>query len=332
MMGETNWIPGLVVLAIGLVAGAVAMLRFMRSAPAPEKAEPERSNLDLERRDLEAQRDALIAQLRELEATGSKRQPDQLARDRYALELETAQVLMRLERIAGEERVATTAAAASSEATAAETASGAPAAQQPAAPKGFFASHPGLTGALWGGGVVGFIAALFIMVQDGSTSRAPGMSVTGNSDPSGAGQTMQAPPDHDFSVAGLRQRAESMPFNLDAQLDLAQALLFEDQLSEAYAITTRVLESRPNDARAITYQAIVRRSMGMVNQARQMLERAIAADPGETEAWLQRGVLAFETARYDTAVESFERVLMLRPDGREAIGPVLEQARALAGQ
>ncbi len=329
MMGETNWVPGLVVLGGGLLAGGAMMFRFLRAAPASTSSAPEKTDTQLELRDLEAHREALLAQLRELEETGSKRPPEQLARDRYGLELELARILMRLDRLEGERRVATTAAAAAPEAAVAPS----PAA---AAPQGFFASRPGLTGALWGGGVVAFLAALFFTLQDGSTLRAEGMSVTGNSDPAGAGGGQLAPPmqqgEPDFSVAGMRKRAASMPFNLDAQLDLAQALLFEDQLSEAFAISSKVLASQPQNARAMTYQAIVRRSMGMVNQARQMLERAVAVDPGEVEAWLQRGVLAFETARYDTAVESFERVLQLRPDGRDSIGPVLEQARAMAGQ
>ncbi|MFN7134916.1 MAG: hypothetical protein ACK4N5_22760, partial [Myxococcales bacterium] len=95
-MGETNWIPGLVVLGGGLLAGAIAALKLARGgAPASSEAAPESlETADLELRDLHAERDAVLAQLRELDDTASKREAAQLARDRYALELQLAKVLM----------------------------------------------------------------------------------------------------------------------------------------------------------------------------------------------------------------------------------------------
>src|SRR5207249_4335703 len=48
-------------------------------------------------RDLAGKRETLLRQLRELEDTASKRTPEQLARERYALELETAGVLLALD-------------------------------------------------------------------------------------------------------------------------------------------------------------------------------------------------------------------------------------------
>ena len=58
----------------------------MASAPAATAA-----LAALDQRDLEARRDALLQQLRELDDTASKRTPEQLARERYALELQAAE-------------------------------------------------------------------------------------------------------------------------------------------------------------------------------------------------------------------------------------------------
>ena len=58
--------------------------------PPPKGGGAAPDDAALERRDLEGKCEALVAQLRELEDTASKRTEEQLARERYALELEAA--------------------------------------------------------------------------------------------------------------------------------------------------------------------------------------------------------------------------------------------------
>jgi len=89
-----DWFPALGVLAVGLGLGAVLVHRVLAAARPVARA---RAGLLLHLGDLEGKRDALLQQLREMEDTASKRTPEQLARERYALELETAQVLLALE-------------------------------------------------------------------------------------------------------------------------------------------------------------------------------------------------------------------------------------------
>jgi len=76
------WIPGLVVLAVGLIAGALLARRFQRGAA------PSRADLDLRIGDLEARREELYQRLRAGDLT-----PD----DRSALELAAARVLRDLD-------------------------------------------------------------------------------------------------------------------------------------------------------------------------------------------------------------------------------------------
>ena len=67
--------------------------RHLRLACALARGTPQDRCGGLDARDLVARRDALLQQLRELEDTAAKRTPEQLALERYALELEAARAL-----------------------------------------------------------------------------------------------------------------------------------------------------------------------------------------------------------------------------------------------
>ncbi|HET9752491.1 MAG TPA: hypothetical protein VFP52_06000, partial [Myxococcales bacterium] len=79
-----DWLPGLGVLAVGLVVGIVLAWRSLARKAQRGAAAP----LPLEVRDLEGKRDALLRQLEELDETAGKRTEAQLAQERYELELE----------------------------------------------------------------------------------------------------------------------------------------------------------------------------------------------------------------------------------------------------
>ena len=90
--GSVNWEPALVVLTSGLVIGLVLVL-WVRRRAAASPASPAGESTPLELRDLDGRVAALVVQLRELEDAAAKRTPEQLARERYALELEAAHAL-----------------------------------------------------------------------------------------------------------------------------------------------------------------------------------------------------------------------------------------------
>ncbi|MGH9459377.1 MAG: hypothetical protein ACRD2J_17205, partial [Thermoanaerobaculia bacterium] len=84
------WIPAIVVLVAGAIAGALLVWRARggRSPVAPP----------VEIRDLRAQLDALVAQLRELDDLAATRTPAQLEQERRTLEIAAAETLRDLER------------------------------------------------------------------------------------------------------------------------------------------------------------------------------------------------------------------------------------------
>jgi len=87
------WGWPLAALAAGLVLGAVLVWRMVRG-PAPA---PAVEAVPLELRDLDGRLDVLVLQLRELQDLAAKRSPEQLARERYALELQAAEALQERE-------------------------------------------------------------------------------------------------------------------------------------------------------------------------------------------------------------------------------------------
>src|SRR4030081_1733315 len=89
-----DWIPALAVLAAGVLLGAGLLWRLFAGSRQMARAS---ASVPLQLRDLAGKRDALLGQLRELGAPASKRTPEQLARERSALELETARVLLALD-------------------------------------------------------------------------------------------------------------------------------------------------------------------------------------------------------------------------------------------
>lgn len=321
-MGGTDWVPGFVVLCAGLLLGLIFAFRSVRGTAGrpPLAVGPE--HWDLESRDLLARQDALLTELRELDAGHIKQSIQDLSRRRYALELEAAEVLRALDR------------ARASRAKEAKAAAPAIVTQE-----GVFPRRPGLRGAVVGVGATTFAFLLFLLLKDHSAARPPGLSVGESTDPAGTGSSV-AP-----SEGGSRDRPElepgkelsrreaaaiANPASLDAKLDLAQAYLFEDRVSESFRLSYDVLDREPNNARALTYQAAARRAMGMPNRALDLLDRAVALDPLLVEAWVNRGLVAFEARKYRVAVASWERALSLRPDGKSVLGPSLAEARMRA--
>jgi tetratricopeptide (TPR) repeat protein len=218
-------------------------------------------------RDLDGRVESLLAQLRELEATAAKRTPDQLARERYALELEAARALQ------ARESLARKTAAASAPAPSAAAAAGGGAAR----------------GFLWGAASMAAIALLVVLAWQSAERRPEGGSVTGTVPGAGrsAGSDESAAPADaasDATLAELRARLEAEPEDHDARLDLARQLLLRRDLMGVWNETQQVLAKSPGHPRALSYQALVRLAMGQGEVAVEMLKQAIAAAPELMEA------------------------------------------------
>lgn len=309
MTGSVDWVPALVALAVGVVGGGVLAWRVYRSGRAPSPASEA-----LVARDLRAKTDALLAQLRELEDTAAKRSPEQLARERYTLELEAARALRDLE------RVPAPAAAAP------EVAAAAPAASRDAAPA---AGGDGraLRGFLWGTGTMVVLGLMLVYVSRSANERREGGSVTGNlpgEERGGAGENPE--------LARLEAAVVRSPGDVETRLLLARRYLAQQDLMAVWNHTKAVLEIVPGEPRALGYQALVRLAMGQGDLAEQMLKQALAERPDFLEGYLHLAIVYAQTGKAQQAEEVIAGAMRQFPGQEETLRRLRDEIRAVAGQ
>ncbi|HEY2323299.1 MAG TPA: tetratricopeptide repeat protein [Thermoanaerobaculia bacterium] len=253
MTGSTDWLSAIGILLSGLVLGFLFIYTFRKNRTAAATA-------DLDRRDLEAKRDALIRQLREL--------TDDEVEERHRLELEAAQVLRALElplppgeggpkgRVRGEQTTETPKAAARN-----------------AGP---------LAGFLWGAGSVAALVLLGYYVSSKSeVKQQPNQTM-----PMASAQGVPQAAPVDPAVQKLEQEVSADPNNADKRIALARMYLEKQNMMGVFEQTKAVLDKNPNNARAQTYNAIVLMEMGQFDQATSMLEGATKTDPKLADAWV----------------------------------------------
>ncbi|HYI08610.1 MAG TPA: tetratricopeptide repeat protein [Thermoanaerobaculia bacterium] len=249
MNTPTDWISALAILAAGLVLGALFVFLNKRRNARTLGGDP-----DLERKDLEAKRDALVAQLRD-----PGLEPD----ERTRLEVETANVLRRLD------------------AAAPARTGGAPSAATPATA----GMNPTTKGFLWGAGSFAALGLLFYFVMQQAAPRQEGGSLTGGDAPiQQPGQAQGQAPDP--ALQQLQAAVQRDPENLQLRNDLAQAYLERDNMMAVFEQTNFVLQKSPEDSRALTFQGLVRMAMGDMEAAVGLIQRATKSDPRNLDSWV----------------------------------------------
>ncbi len=308
--GGVDWTSSLGVLAAGLVLGSLFVWRFLARGPSTPT---ELARIPLELRDLSGKREALVAQLRELEDTASKWDPRQLAQERYALELETARVLMALD-----DGVTTQAAG--------KTRGPAPKRKAQAvaevAPSGVLASRPALRGFLMGAGAIAGMGLLLYFASRSSTERVPGGSPTGG----GLAQGQAAPPT-EADEARLQAFLEQNPDDLETRLALARLYLGRQDMMGVWNETQKVLERSPGEPRALSFQSLVRLAMGQPELALEMLGEALRTDPDLFDAYVHKSLVYVRLGRVSEAEQTIQAATQRFPDQRERLGRLWAEMR-----
>ena len=311
--GAVDWLPGLAFLVVGLALGVVLVWRFRSRPPMPPP-----SDGPVARRDLAGKRDALLAQLRELEDTAAKRNPAQLARERYALELEAAKAMMDLEELESAAVRGTARRAAS------EAADGS---------RGPLSERPALRGFLWGTGSAAVLGLLLFFVAEAARPRAQGGSVTGSLP--GASGTGAASPEADATSpdpeeAAAREAVARNPDDLEARLSLTRIYLRHRNLMGVWNETQYVLTKSPGHPQALSYQSIVRMAMGQPEMALEMLKQALRTDPDLLEAYVHLSFVYSRLGRASEARATVEEAKRRFPEQAAALKRVEEEVQAEA--
>jgi tetratricopeptide (TPR) repeat protein len=286
----TDWGSAIAILAAGLFLGALFVFFFNRKRKTFTD--------DVALKDLHAKRDALLQQLRDPGLSGD---------ERTRLELETAGVLRKLDARGGGQAI------------------------PPVPSAGNLAMNPTIKGFLWGAGSVAALAALGYFVMQQAAPRQEGGSLTGGFE-SGAPQQQAgaAPAQGDPMVQQLEAAVQRDPNNLQLRNDLAQAYLERENLMAVFQQTQFVLEKSPDDSRALTFQGLVRMAMGETDEAMKMLQRAIASNSKNLDAWVAMAWVYAQSGRMDDARRMIDEAGKQSPQDKPRLDQVFVQMQRAA--
>lgn len=260
-MSGSHWIPGIVVLSLGLIAGALYLFfgRRQRAAAPADAVSDARRRVD-----------SLLAQLREHQAEKHQMNATAWQEENDRLEHAAADAMRARDEVT----------------RAPEKAGGKGKKGEPAAtpaPSGFFGRHPQLVGAAWGAGAVIFFGALGLWLSQDQKPRAEGDTATGTVGRGGPREAAGAD-EQDFKTALARTRN-----NPGGDL----------------ALTAEVIR-----------ELITRSDF---QQAQELNERALAADPFRTELRIHRAFLEVVQGRREAGMAELGRIADLYPDGSSAL-------------
>jgi tetratricopeptide (TPR) repeat protein len=301
----TDWLSATAMIISGGIVGFMFWYGMKGRAPKP----------DLERLDLEAKRDALLQQLREMKETGGS------IDEQRRLERETADVLRKLDKHApakGSKRRPDSPArpSADGESDLREVNAAA------------HARAASICGFAWGVGSVAVLGGIAWFVTQQATPKTEG--TTG-----GTPMATQSAPQQQQTDAALQQIQEAVaksPDNLEMRDQLAKAYLERENLMGVFEQTQFILQRKPDDAGALTYQALVRMSMGQRDGAEEMLRRAIKSDPQLTDAYVALAWNDVQLGKVSEAESLIADASRRHPDQQARLEEVLakmkEQARS----
>ncbi len=300
-----QWLPALVFLGVGLFLGAALAWRARKGKPAPKPAVP------LEVRDLAGQRAVLVRQLRELEDTAAKRNPEQLARERYDLEIALARTLQALDEDEAEgARVSGRRKGRGS---------------TPDAPAPVPSAHPALRGFLWGTGSMAAVGLLLYFVSQSARPREGNAPVTGNTPSMGQGQ--QAAPDTQAEEREAEAAVKANPNDIEARLRLTRAYLARQDMMAVFRETQEILAKSPGNPQAMSYQALVRLAMGQGDVALDMLKKALKAAPDDLETYIHLSLVYARLGRTKESDATMEEATQRFPEQAPMLRDVQKQIR-----
>jgi tetratricopeptide (TPR) repeat protein len=289
----TDWLSAGGMILSGLIVGFMFWYGMKGRASKP----------DVERLDLEAKRDLLLQQLRELKETGGS------IEEQRRLERETADVLRALDK---RKAVPSRPAAATPSVN-------------PDVNVAALTRAASIRGFIWGAASVAVLGGIGWFVTEKATPKTDSAP-----SPMASAPQSQQPQQPDPALQQIEAGVAKSPDDLEMRNQLAKAYLERENLMGVFEQTKYILARTPDDARALTYQALVRMSMGQRDPAAEMLQHAIKSDPQLIDAYvalawddIQRG----KTAEGEAQIAEAER---RHPEQKARLDDVLSKMKEQA--
>lgn len=120
-------------------------------------------------------------------------------------------------------------------------------------------------------------------------------------------------------VAVLKAAIAEDPEDRDSRVELATTFFRAHEFEEAVPWFEQAIEMDAADVESSTHLGVSYFYAGFVDEAVEQLDRSLQVDPDHAQTWLSIGIVrAFGLDDLDGAVEAWERVIEVAPDGPEA--------------
>lgn len=305
-MSGTSVVPGLIVLALGLLAGFLLAARLRRGRSSATAGVSRHADLDLELADLAARRDEIYARL------GSEAEEITEA-ERRELELAAARTLKRMDEI--EQRTGKRMP---------------PAARVPSTAPVAGGRRAALVGFAFGAGFAVLVSLLvFWAMRDATPAPVTAAAASPAAPGDDAHERLQdLSPQARARVGALMARLDANPEDLGARKALTETLVMEGLFFEAYEQSERILDQQPGDVDGLYFQGLVRLTMGQDDLAAALLDDALAREPEFVSARLVRGMARLRQGDRRGAIEDWRRGLEAAGGEHAGLGQLLSMAEA----
>ena len=290
------WPYALGAIGVGVLGGAGLAIGFGRSGPTRLQ--------DTARADLQARRDSLFVQLRELDDTRDKIDAPLYDSERARLRRSAAEVLRALDEagVAG----------------AAET--------KPRSAPSWGERNPRLASIAWGVGAAVLVLALYQGLRDDTRARGANDGLTGGKTPTEG----QVPDALAAELARLEAAVAANPADIKANNDLGHLYIGLGRVMDAWKLAEEVVKTEPDNAEARVHQAVTLETIGDREMAKKLLDRVLVASPDFAEALGYRGVHHARDGERDKAIELFMRGRAAEPAQAEVFNQLIGQVDRMA--
>ena len=176
------------------------------------------------------------------------------------------------------------------------------------------------------------LLAYFVTNAAKPRGEADGLTGGGPMQGQGQGQAQPAQAQADPTVQRLEATVQQSPDNLEARVELARMYLEKDNLMGVFDQTQYVLEKTPNDARALTYQGLVRLAMGQGAEAVGMLQKATKIDPKLIDGWVALAWVHTQEGKIAEAEKAMGEAIKQHPEEKARLEEVLAQMKSHGGR